>query len=109
VYIASSRDWFGPDATWAWNGESWLLSGVLGRRWLLDFASVLFRLVAVGLAGGGIGYVLSHPWSEPLLVGSAGLSTVGYVLRWDGEFTQLPAKGVVGIVSNLGILGWVFL
>lgn len=107
VYIASSQGWFGASAGWAWNGRSWLLSGILEERRILDITGVLFGLVALGFVIGAVGYVFSYDWWMPVLIGSALLSTLLYVVMWDGQFTQLPEKGALGMLINVAVLAWV--
>jgi hypothetical protein len=109
IYVASSREWFGPSEGWGWNGESWLLSGVLGERSILAVASVLFLLVAIGFVAGAVGYVLSGGWWEPVLVRSAIGSTLLYVVMWDGGFANLAEKGGLGVIIDVAIVVWILL
>jgi len=107
IYVASSRKWFGSAEGWGWNGDSWLLSGVLGDGSILGLASVVFLLLAVGFIAGAVGYVLSLDWWGPLLVGAAILSTLGYIALWDGAFADLPEKGALGLIVNVAVPVWV--
>lgn len=92
-YVASSQGWLGPGEGWGWNGHSWLLSGVLKEQSILDLASVFFGLIALGFTVGAIGYVFSQAWWGVVLVGTSLLSTLLYLVMWDGQFTSLPEKG----------------
>lgn len=106
VYVASSRGWFGSGEGWGWNGRSWLLSGALDDQVILDVASVFFVLAALGFVAGAVAYVLAWNWWEPALAGAAILSTLLYVVLWDGQFTHLAEKGAVGVLVDAAIVGW---
>ena len=108
VYVASSQGWLGPGEGRGWNGRSWLLSGVLDEGSILDAASVFFLLVAIGFAAGALGYVLSLDWWMPILAGSAILSTILYIVMWDGEGSGLFEKGGLGVVVDVVVLVWLF-
>lgn len=108
VYVASSQGWFGPGEGWGWNGRSWLLSSALDERTILTLASVLFVLVALGFAGGAVGYLFVSGWWASVLAGSAVLSAVMYVVMWDGRGTELFAKGALGLLIDVGVLLWLF-
>lgn len=107
IYVASNQGWFGPGEEWGWNGHSWLLSGVLEEESIRNLTSVFFGLVALGFVIGAIGYVFTQGWWEVVLVGTALLSTLLYVVMWDGQFTSLPEKGALGVLINVAVLVWV--
>lgn len=107
-YVVFSRDWIEDDEGMGWNGRSWLLSGALAETTILDLASVAYSLVALGFVVGGVGYVLGGGWWASAGAGAAVLSTVTIVALWDGRLEQLAAKGVLGVVINLVLLGWLF-
>lgn len=105
-YVVLSRGWVEQEDAMGWNGRSWLLSGAFGRGVVLDAASVLYVLVAVGFAAGGVGYLLSvGPWTS-VLVGSAALSAAVIVAMWDGEPTRPVEKGAVGVLIDAGVVAW---
>lgn len=105
-YVVLSRDWVEYEEAMGWNGESWLLTRALPQELVLDVASVLYVVVAVGFVVGGLGYALTQEWATPVLVASAVLSTVLIVLMWDGRFDQLTEKGAIGVLVNAVVLGW---
>lgn len=109
VFVASSRGWLGPDPGWQWNRRSWLLSGVLDERTILDVATVLFLLVALGFTAGAIGYVLSQSWWVTIVVAAAALSALLYVTLWDGHRTRLLEQGALGVLLDLVIIAWALL
>lgn len=105
-YVVLSQGWVEAEGAMGWNGESWLLSERLSDRRLLDIASGLYTLVAVGFAAGGLGLVLTQPWWEPVTLFAATVSTTVIVTLWDGRRDQVVEKGAVGVVINFAVLGW---
>lgn len=103
-YVVLSQGWVEADDAMGWEGRSWLLSGVLDERFILDLGSVLYVLIAIGFAAGGVGLVLSRDWWAPLLVISASFSTIVIGIMWDGAVSQLVEKGIIGILINLIII-----
>ena len=110
-YVVLSREWIEADEEefWGWNGRSWLLSGALSERRILDLASLLYAAVAVGFVAGGAGHAFTQDWAPTVLVASAVLSTFALLLTWDGRFDHLADKGAVGVVINVVVLGWLLL
>ena len=105
-YVVLSRGWVDDDEAVGWNGRSWLLSGALSEGTVLDLASVLYALVAGGFVLGGVGFLLSSAWWEAVVVGSAVLSAAVILGMWDGRATQLVEKGAVGVLIDVGLVGW---
>lgn len=105
-YVVLSRGWVEYEEAMGWNGHSWLLSRALPERTVLDVASVLYALVAGGFVVGGIGVLLSSPWWGAVVVGSAALSAATIVGMWDGRATRLVEKGAVGVLIDVGLVGW---
>lgn len=105
-YVVLSQDWVEVEEAMAWDGKSWLLSGVLPDGLVLGGASVVYAAVAAGFVAGAVGYVLDTDWSTSVLVGSAVLSTVGLVVMWDGRFDLLVEKGIPGLFVNAFVVLW---
>jgi hypothetical protein len=67
-------------------------------------ASISLALAALGFLGGGLGLFIRQDWWRMAVIGAATLSTVLFILFWDGKFQALDEKGVVAILINLAIL-----
>jgi hypothetical protein len=105
-YVVLSQGWVEVEDAMGWNGESWLLSGVLPESLILNLASVGYVVVAAGFVLGAVGYVLAAGWTTPVLVGTAVLSTVVLLATWDGRFDLLVEKGVLGVFVNAFVVVW---
>jgi hypothetical protein len=92
-----------------WTGRSWLFTDRIGDARTRGLASILLLLPTLGFAAGGIGYIFDQPWSPLLLAVTAGLSTLVFLLLWDGD-PKLPAeKGLVGVLINAALTAGVLL
>lgn len=107
-YVVLSQRWVEIEDQMGWTGYSWLLSSVLTQGTILLLGSLAYVLVALGFAVGGVGYILRLDWWEPVVIGSAVLSTVLIITLWDGQFELLVEKGAVGVFLNVAILVYLF-
>jgi hypothetical protein len=103
-YVVLSQGWIAVEDAMGWNGESWLLTGLLPEGVILAVASVLYVLVALLFVAGAGGYLRGADWATAALLAGAVLSTLVLVAMWDGRFDLLVEKGVVGVAINLAIL-----
>ena len=106
-YVVLSQGWVEVEDAMGWNGRSWLLSGVLPQDAILSIGSVLYVLVTLGFVVGGVGFALERGWWRPVVLGSAVVSTLVIVALWDGSFELLVEKGFLGVLINLGIVGYI--
>jgi hypothetical protein len=52
----------------------------------------------------GIGLFAGQAWWRPVVVGAAALSSLVYILFWNGRMQNLDGQGGVGILINIAIL-----
>ena len=69
---------------------------------LLILADFSFTISAVLL-------LLETTWWRPALISAAILSSLIFILFWDGEAERLPDQGAVGILINMGLIAGAFL
>ncbi|MFB6266545.1 MAG: hypothetical protein ABEI31_02700 [Halodesulfurarchaeum sp.] len=108
-YVVLSNGWVEMEDAMGWTGHSWLLSGVLEQGTVLGLASLGYVLVALGFVAAAAGFWLEADWWPTLLLAAATLSTVMIVVLWDGRLDLLVEKGAVGVLINVGLVGWLFL
>jgi pimeloyl-ACP methyl ester carboxylesterase len=88
----------------AWPDGAWLFSRLLGDETTRSLAAVFLALTALGFLAGGLGLFLQQDWWRAAAIRAALLSTLAFVLFWDGKFHELPDKGGVGLLISLAIL-----
>jgi hypothetical protein len=104
LYFGHSARYFELQPGLLWPNGSWAFSRLLGDGPTRMLASTLLALVAIGFLAAGAGMLFRQAWSRPLVVAVAALSSVVYLLFWDGVLQNLDGKGWVGILINAAIL-----
>ncbi len=109
LYAGQSRRFFELRPGMTWPDGSWAFSNLLSdpaARWL---AVVSLALAAIGFLAGGTGLLFNQSWWRPIAIGAAVVSTLTYLLLWDGQLRQLAEQGGIGILLNLGVLALLLL
>jgi len=109
LYAGQSRRLFELRPKMVWPDGSWAFSKLLGDEGTRLLASIALVLAALGFILGGVGLAIQQPWWRQVIVGSAALSSLLFILFWDGRAQALDAKGGVGLLINLAILAVVLI
>jgi len=104
LYFGQSQKYFELQPGMIWPDGSWAFSGFLGNDTTRSLASILLVLIAVILVIGGIGLFAKWELWRSIVIGGVLLSTVTYLLLWNGQMQRLDNQGFVGILINLAIL-----
>ncbi len=104
LYLGQSARRFELQPGMVWPDGSWLASRFLGAGATRSLASALLVLAALGFLAGGAGILVRQAWWRPVVVGVAVLSTVTYMVFWDGTFERLDNQGAIGILINVAIV-----
>jgi hypothetical protein len=104
LYFGQSQKYFELQPGMTWPDGSWALSGFWGNDTTRSLAGILCVLVAVILVVGGIGLLAKWELWRSIVVGGTLLSTVAYLLLWNGKMQRLDNQGFIGILINLAIL-----
>lgn len=109
LYAGQSSRRFELTRGFTWPDGSWALSRLLGVGGTRILASAAMLVCALGFALAGVGLVFVQDWWLPVVVGAAALSTLAYVLLWNGKLERLSDQGAIGIVINVAIVAVVLL
>lgn len=104
LYFGQSQRYFELQPGMSWPDGSWAFSGLLGNDVTRTVASILCVLTAILLVTGGIALFAKWELWRSIVVGGAVLSTVIYLLLWNGKMQGLDNQGFIGILINLAIL-----
>lgn len=96
-----------PDMPWP--QHAWGLSRAFKSSTLGTLAVVLCSLSGLGIAAGGIAYLLKMPAWQTLLVAFSILSTATYLLLWDGKRQDLDNQGIYAVVIDLALIAAILL
>ena len=105
LYLGQSQRFFELQPGLVWPDGAWAFSRFLGDEATRKLAGVLLVLAAIGFVAGGVGILAGQVWWRMLIVGAAALSTVLYILMWNGQWQRLDDQGAIGILINMAILG----
>jgi len=105
LYFGQSQKYFELQPGMNWPDGSWALSGFLGNDLTRSIASILLVLITVILVIGGIGLLAKWELWRSIVIGGTLLSTVAYLILWNGKMLRLDNQGFVGILINIAILG----
>ncbi len=104
IYAGQSLHLFQMRPGMVWPDGSWFFSKLFGDAATRIFVSVALALTALGLMAGGVGLLLRQGWFRPVVIGAAVLSSLIFLLAWDGKMNDLDAKGGIGLLINAVIL-----
>jgi len=104
LYAGQSWRWFELRPGLLWPDGSWSFSRMIGEGTIRSLVGWLLVVAALGFLAGGLGALLKQDWWRQAAVVTAVLSSVIYLVFWDGKFQYLDAKGGIGVLINLAIL-----
>ena len=108
LYFGQSARYFELESGMSWPDGAWAFPKLLTAVAVRNLASGLLILTAAGLVTGVIGILIKQAWWRPAVIGSTLLSTLIFILFWDGSTRSLASKGGVGLLIDLVILAILF-
>ena len=109
LYFGQSARRFELQPGMLWPDGSWAFSKLLGVNGTRTLASIFCILAAAGFMIAGAGILFGQPWWRMVVVASAVLSVVLYILFWNGKLKQLANQGGVGILIDVAVLAAVLI
>lgn len=104
LYFGQSRGLFELQPGLAWPEGSWALSSMVGEKALGSLASILCLVAALGFVAAGTALMLSQGWWRPTVLGAAVISSLLFVVLWDGSMQRLADHGGIAVLIGLAIL-----
>jgi len=87
-----------------WTGISWLFTNLFGNALTHTLSAILYSASAVALVVGGVALITQAAWQRPALIIAAILSSITLILFWDGNFTRIVEKGLIGFIISAATL-----
>ncbi|MFN2151686.1 MAG: hypothetical protein ACK2T5_08825 [Anaerolineales bacterium] len=109
LYAGQSWRLFELRPEMAWPDGAWLFSRFLGDESIRLMATVLLVLSAAGFVTGGLGLLFRGEWWRPVIAIAAAVSSLLFIVCWNGKFQALDDQGGIGILINLAILALILL
>ena len=104
LYFGQTRRLFELGSGMIWPDGNLTFTRLLGVEPSRMLASITCALAALLFAAGGIGLLVRQTWWQPVVIGAAVLSTLIFVLFWNGKLQNLSEQGIVAILINAAIL-----
>jgi hypothetical protein len=104
LYAGQSRRIFELRPGMAWPDNSWLFSKHSVIESTRKLAGILSVLAATGFIVSGAGLLLIQTWWKISAVGSILLSSLIFILFWDGKYHKVNDQGAYAILINVAIL-----
>ena len=104
LYFGHSRRAFELEKGMLWPEGAWLLSGFLKEDTLRNLAAVMLMLGAAIFTVSGIGLITKQLWWRAASIAALILSSLIFIIFWDGAFTKMGRQGLFALAINLGIL-----
>ena len=109
AYFGQSQGTFTLQTGTTWPQGSWIVANLLDARTARTLSSGASLLAALSYLVGGLG-MFAEGRSWRVLVGGAGmLSTVMFVMYWDGSMYNLNDQGGIVVLANFAIMGAVLI
>lgn len=102
-YFAHSKKIFELRPGFEWPDNSWVLSKFLSTDTIRTIASLLCILGAAAFVTSGIAYITNAFWALTLIQNSAIISSLIFVIFWDGRLKKLDNQGAIAIIINISI------
>ena len=104
LYFGQARRLFELGSGMIWPDGNLPFTRMLGVEPSRMLASITCALAALLFAAGGIGLFARQAWWQPVVIGAAVLSTLIFILFWNGQPRNLSEQGIVAILINAAIL-----
>ena len=104
LYAGHSQRLFELRPGMIWPDGSWLFSKLLGNQITRLAALFLLAVAALGFIAGGLGLFLGRDGWRLAVTNASALSSVIYLIFWNGKFRALDQQGGLGILINLALV-----
>ena len=104
LYAGHSRRLFELRPGMTWPDGSWLFSKLLSNEITRLTAVFLLAVAALGFIAGGLGLFLGQDGWRLAVTSAAALSSVIYLIFWNGKFHALDQQGGFGILINRALV-----
>ena len=104
LYTGQSLRFFELRPGMTWPDGSSAFSRLLGNESTRMLATLLLALVALGFLTGGLGLFIRQEWWRSVTLAAAVISSLIFIVFWDGRFQAMDDQGGVGLLINLAIL-----
>lgn len=88
----------------SWPDGSWVFSKFTGIKIMRCLVALCCLLIMLGFTAGSLAMLLKWNWWKEAVLLSAYISSIIFILLWDGKMKRLDDQGGFGILINLAII-----
>lgn len=104
LYMGHSLNYFELEKGFIWPDNSKLLANTFSLQTKKLFAGVLCIIAAISFIVSGICVLIGHRWQYLGGIFAVIMSTVLFIVFWDGSRIKLHTQGAIAIIINMLIL-----
>ncbi len=104
LYMGHSLNYFELEKGFNWPHNSRLLANYCSSKQIMLIAAIWCAMAATIFILSGIFVLINHPWYSLLTFIAVVLSTMLFIVLWDGNRKKLHTQGGIGILINIIIL-----
>ena len=104
LYAGQSQRMFELQPGLTWPDGSWAFARLLGESGTRTWASAALAVAAICFVAAGVTVYFKRPWWGITAVIASVVSSLIFILFWDGGFSRLHDKGAVGVLINIVII-----
>ena len=87
-----------------WPDDSWIFLKIVAKKTTRLIAGILCLIVTLIFVAGGFAFFLKLDWWRYDVLAGTVMSSVIYIIFWDGRLKKLDDNGGIGILINIAIL-----
>lgn len=104
LYVGHSLGFFDIASRLRWPESSWALAKALPVKSIKRLAGIVMLAAALLFLFSGIGLISDRAWWRPILGATIAVSSLGYLLFWNGKWQRLSDQGLIGVLINIAML-----
>ena len=104
LYFGQSQRYFELQPGMIWPDQSWILSNFLKDRVIRLICNIFCVVDAFVFVGGSVALFFKLSSSEYIIVLGCILSSITYLIFWNGKLKRVDNQGGIGILINIGII-----
>jgi hypothetical protein len=108
LYFGQSQQYFELQPGMTWPNQSWILSNFFEERSIKLICSTFCAIDALVFVGGAVVLFFKLSWSEYVIILGCILTSMTYLLFWDGQLKRIDNQGGIGVLISMGIILLVF-
>ncbi len=104
LYVGHSLGLFDIASRLNWPERSWALAKALPVKSIKRMAAIFMLAAALLFLITGVGLIADRVWWRGVLIATIAVSSLGYLLFWNGKWQRLPDQGLIGVLINIAML-----